>query len=357
MNWSARSLLAAVVVATTVMLSPFTALAAYSGLVVFGDSLSDAGSNAALGLYDPGQVVTDNSYVATSAYAAGTYSNGPVWASYLAAQLGLPTNKSWLQGGTDYANGGARMGTAGIGPFGYPFSLKTQASLYLTSVGGRAPADALYVVAGGGNDARDAIEQILPLDLGDPVQVNTALSILFDTAESIILGLASVIDGLYAAGARNIVVWNLPNLGLVPEATSAYEETIGAIISNGLNGFIEAYVATKPVSLFDVFDVSSLVATYGSLLGLTNVSDACGAAAAGTDCNGYLWWDGIHPTTRGHQIIAWVLADQLAAAAQPSAMARRPAALAVDVAAPGAAWLLVAAIGGLGLVRTRRRRA
>ncbi|MBL8697950.1 MAG: SGNH/GDSL hydrolase family protein [Alphaproteobacteria bacterium] len=357
MNWSPRRLLATAVVVATAALQPVAADAAYSGLVVFGDSLSDAGSNATLGLYAPGQVVTDNSYVATSAYAAATYSNGPIWATYLGGLLGLPLNRSWLQGGTDYANGGARMSAPGIGPFGYPFSLKTQSSIYLSSVGGRAPADALYVVAGGGNDARDAIDSIAALDLADPTQANTALSIFADTAQSIVLGLASVVDNLYAAGARNIVVWNLPNLGLVPSAETPYEEAIGTAIASGLNEIIEAYLATKPVTLFDVFDVSSIVASYGSALGLTNVTDACGAAPVGTDCNQYMWWDGIHPTTMAHALIGLVLADQL------GAVAARPAGLALsapvpaEVGAPAAAWLFAAAVAGLGLARGRRRRA
>ena len=37
--------------------------------------------------------------------------------------------------------------------------------------------------------------------------------------------------------------------------------------------------------------------------GLTNVADACGAVATCTPAS-YLFWDGIHPTAKGHQILA-----------------------------------------------------
>jgi outer membrane lipase/esterase len=46
--------------------------ALYSSLVVFGDSLSDSGNNALLGLYDPTQIVTGNAYVPSKTYASGT---------------------------------------------------------------------------------------------------------------------------------------------------------------------------------------------------------------------------------------------------------------------------------------------
>ena len=100
--------------------------AAFDSLVVFGDSLSDSGNNAAAGLYDPNQAVTGNGYIPSSAYKpAFTYSNGPVWATGVAAALGLRLAPS-LAGGTNFAFGGATTGTPGPGAGGFPFSLLAQ---------------------------------------------------------------------------------------------------------------------------------------------------------------------------------------------------------------------------------------
>ena len=74
-----------------------------TGIVSFGDSLSDVG-NAYLGsgMTQPAPV---------SAYYQGHFSNGPIWVEYLAKDLGVATPTAALAGGTDYAFGGAQSGT------------------------------------------------------------------------------------------------------------------------------------------------------------------------------------------------------------------------------------------------------
>src|SRR6478609_263741 len=68
----------------------------YDSLVVFGDSLSDSGNAAAAGAIDKTQVITGNSYIPKAAYASTTFSNGLVWASDAAAQLGVSPFKPSL---------------------------------------------------------------------------------------------------------------------------------------------------------------------------------------------------------------------------------------------------------------------
>ncbi len=76
----------------------------YTSLVVFGDSLSDNGNNALTIGTQAGQSIT-NTYVPTFPYAtSGVYSNGPVWATDAALQLGVTLTPSKL-GGTDFAYG------------------------------------------------------------------------------------------------------------------------------------------------------------------------------------------------------------------------------------------------------------
>jgi phospholipase/lecithinase/hemolysin len=257
-------------------------------MVVFGDSLSDSGNNASLGLYNPGQVISDNSYVPLATYGpAGTYSNGPVWASYAAATLGVTLTPSNVgTGGTNYAYGGA---TTGPNPSPLPYSLLTQASQYLASTGNTASTNALYVIAGGGNDARAVLNgQAAPAA----------------TIASFAANVGAIVDELQAAGAQHIVVWNTPNLGLAPAVAAAGGSVFGTTLAAGMNQALAFRLAGEAgVSIFDIFDLGTTLALNPLAFGFTNTTDACGAIAL-ADCSKYVYWDGIHPTTAAHQEIA-----------------------------------------------------
>ncbi len=272
----------------------------FGSLVVFGDSLSDSGNNAAVGLYDPAQIITGNDYVPSSTYAPGTYSNGPVWASDFASMLGLPLGPSLL-GGTDYAYGGATTGTPGanVGPLGpgFPYSLAAQTGQYLMATGGLAFSDALYVVAGGGNDARAALTAAAVPGADVP-------SIFAATAMSFASTVGDIVDELQLAGAEHILVWNTPNLGTTPAVASAGFGAFGSFLASAMNDALGARLAGESgVSVFDIFGFGTAVAADPAAFGFTNATDACGAVA-GADCSGYLYWDGIHPTAAAHLAIA-----------------------------------------------------
>jgi outer membrane lipase/esterase len=294
-----RSSLRRLLAAGTIALATFASLpaqASFSGLFVFGDSLSDNGNNALAGLYDPAQVVTGNSYIPSSTYGpVGTYSNGPVWASYFAQMLGLPLAPS-LAGGRDYAFGGATTGTPGAGPGGFPYSLLTQAGMYLGSTGNTASPSALYVVAGGGNNARAALGAIA----GGADLVATATA----AATAFAADIGTIVDELQAAGAQHIVVWNTPNLGLTPAVVAGGGAALGSFLAGVMNDALALRLTGEAgVTTFDLFGVGSAIAANQAAFGFTNITDACGAVA-GADCSRYAYWDGIHPTTAAHFQIA-----------------------------------------------------
>lgn len=286
------------VVALLVGLAAGQAQAApYGSLVIFGDSLSDSGNNAAFGLFDSSQTVTGNSYVPLNSYSSGVYSNGPVWATRFAAGLGVPLAPSAL-GGTNFAFGGATNGTPGPGPGGFPFSLRAQTDLYLAATGGVAAADALYVVAGGGNNARAALEAIAAGGNLATIAAATAMDYAND--------IGTIIDQLQGAGARNFLVWNTPNLGTVPAVRAGGPAVAGAgtALSGTMNAALTARLASENgITLFDLFGFGTAIAASPATFGFVNATDACGAVA-GADCGQYVFWDGIHPTAAGHRAIA-----------------------------------------------------
>lgn len=209
---------------TSFSLPPLPAAAAiYSQLVVFGDSLSDSGNNTIAIGSNPGQVVSGNTYVPSQTYGSGVYSNGPVWATDAAAKLGVPLTPS-LAGGTNYAFGGATTGPA-ISAF--PFSLLTQANQYLAF--NTVSANALYVIAGGGNDARAALNTIAAcagVCLGPTVA---------QTAAQYAANVGAIVDALQAGGAQHIIVWNTPNLGLAPAVAAAGASGLGTLLASSMN--------------------------------------------------------------------------------------------------------------------------
>jgi outer membrane lipase/esterase len=285
-------ILSACAIATIVLAGPPAVASPYTSMVVFGDSLSDSGNNA-LVLGSGGTAPSGNTYVPSSApYASGTYSNGPVWATYAALALGVTLSPS-LAGGTDYAYGGATTG----GP-GSP-SLLIQTNTFLTSHP-VASASALYVIAGGGNNARATLQTIAAAGGANAASTTQAAAIAYAN------NIGTIVDQLQLAGAQHIVVWDTPNIGLTPavSANGAFISSLGTSIATSMNLALAARLSGEDgVSTFDIFGLGTAFAANPALFGFSNVTDACGAVP-NANCDLYEFWDGIHPTTAAHMIIA-----------------------------------------------------
>ncbi|SHI13988.1 SGNH/GDSL hydrolase family protein [Bradyrhizobium erythrophlei] len=297
----------------TMALASFPAAAIpYTSMVVFGDSLSDSGNDAILLGGSQAQTITGNTYVPGAPYAtatsSGTFSNGPVWASDAASALGVPLTPS-LAGGTNFAFGGATTGGPGPIP-----NLLVQASQYLTSTSNTASSSALYVVAGGGNDARAALSAIAANPSSAPATIAA-------TAASFATNILTIVNELNLAGAQHIVVWDTPNLGLAPAVVAGGGAALGTLLAEDMNADLAALLAGKTdVSTFDIFGLGTSIALDPSAYGFTNVTDACGAVA-GANCNTYAYWDGIHPTAAAHLVIADAFVDEVTGVPEPSTWA------------------------------------
>jgi outer membrane lipase/esterase len=288
------------------LVSSSYAHANYSNLFIFGDSLSDSGNNAiALAPNVTPVPISGNTFIPTFPYASGHYTNGQVWAQSFAAAFGLSANPS-LVGGTDYAFGGATTGplTPNAFPGGlfnpFPASLETQAAFFLAQYGNVAPSDALYVVAGGGNNARAGLTAIAGCG-GNPVCIGAVIQ---STAIAFAADIGTIVGELELAGAQHIVVWDTPDLGLAPAVVASGGSPIGSLLASSMNAaLLGAIGGDADIKLFDLFGFQDALAANPGAFGLTNVTDACAQFVA---CNPstYLFWDGIHPTSAGHKLIS-----------------------------------------------------
>lgn len=296
--------------------------ASFSQLVVFGDSLSDAGNAAA---------ITSANFPPSPLPYAGSFSNGPTAAQYLAQQYGVAVELAWASTGAtpssnNYAVGGARNGSgnynveignpAGLGVF-FPTmastGIETQIERYAAQhpLGMPDAASTLVMVWGGPNDMFLGAETG-----GDPsIYIPAALQ---DLQNDILrLGMPTAFGGL---GAQNILVPSMPDLGLTPEALSALDPAISpglSFLSAAYNDGIDALLAGLGTALspFGVhlygFDTPAFLAGITAdpaAYGFTNTTDAClysGAWSPGdTSCAGYLYFDNVHPTTAAHRLLA-----------------------------------------------------
>ena len=147
----------------------------FDQLVVLGDSLSDMGN-------------------------AGRFSNGPVWVEQLAESLELPLSAS-ERGGQNFAVGGARI-EAG------PQSLRAQVNQFLKLP--RPSGRTLYTVWAGANDIFAA--------MGQPdarSELNAAAA-----------AFKEVLADLMAHGGADLLVPNIPDVGIAPEVRAQGSEAV-----------------------------------------------------------------------------------------------------------------------------------
>jgi len=297
----------------------------FDRIVVFGTSLSDPGNAHFLNGnltrpprwpgVDPVTLVPASEWP----YAAGggRFSNGPTWVEQLAKPIGLSSSVNAAfdphnRDASNFAVGGATART-GTGETTLPDQLAR--FFDARRAGLRTSAETLYVIEMGANDLVDA----LALASG-PGGVPAAIQqVLAPT-------LTAVSDAIFLlwrdAGAKNFLVWNVPNLGLAPALTrfgpaasqgataltSVYNNGIPDVFP-GLAGVLTGLSALPEIHIvaFDAFGATNRVATDPAKFGLENASDSCISFTPPFICsrqNRNLFWDGIHPTRAAHGIVA-----------------------------------------------------
>ncbi|MBK2124207.1 SGNH/GDSL hydrolase family protein [Fangia hongkongensis] len=315
-------------------------------IYIFGDSLSDGGYQDLLyKIYSDQWPKIPN----TNTPKAPTFTTpgGMPWSEALATYLGeaiqvnntnpVPSTMTSTKEkkGNNYAAGGATTTCTGITstnplngeliysppPIGPSRSGEkcqdaniesyNQIDNYLSGHNHVADSSAIYILWGGANNILKA--QGSPNTLPE-VAINAAKDIAYD------------VEYLYQKGARKFIILNLPNLGLTPSATengknpenkalssiaelynTTLQSALGALKLSGLSyQYIDTYTLLSNI----VADKS--ITSFGKEYTFTNVTSAACAKLTDSAINcipetskltGYVFEDGVHPTTTVHQII------------------------------------------------------
>ena len=296
-------------------LSHGVAAVQFGGVYFFGDSLSDAGSFKPLLPPGTGKFTTNP---------------GPIWAEVIGQRYGFivtPAN----QGGTDYAEGGARVaelpGVPNIPPTGTATPVATQVQNFLGK--GAVNSSALYSLWAGANDVFFQLG-LAAAGAATPAQVQANLA----TAAT---QLVQQVGRLNAAGARYIIVWNLGDIGKTPFGASSGQAAAFTQASNFFNSTLSAGLDALHIDIIRLNDfvLFNEVIANPAAFGLTNVtSPACttplsllctpATLVAPNAAQTYLFADGVHPTTAGHQILADYAASVIEAPDKIGLLAEAP---------------------------------
>lgn len=272
-------------------------------IVVFGDSLSDNGN-----LYQ----MMQHQLPPSPPYYEGRFSNGPVWIEYLISSY-FPENPGDHL--LDYAFGGAGV-SEGEGDDDVLFTLRSEVNKYLTTHEDKASEDSLFVVWIGANNY-----------LALPEETDK-------TIEDVNNGILHSLQRLADKGAKHILVVNLPDLGKTPAATefdavdvmTYLAQTHNNLLNTTVNNLKQAYPDVNWL-YFDMNEAFNDVLENPQTYGLRDITGTCSTNSELDDedvtktsvlkmvaavkpkiksdaCNGYLFFDLVHPTALAHQILA-----------------------------------------------------
>lgn len=323
------------VLLSLVLLCPVGAFGAgFSNMYIIGDSLSDQGN-----IFYATKNLTGYGIPADDHYWMGRFANGKNYVDTLSDRIGIVSTFS-LSGGNNFADGGARvdyniveldsskpfpvnlLGQGGILPENaFPWTLDAQRTTFANR--GVYDPDALFVVFGGANDLSDLITM---------VAIHSQNPMFPDPQPAVFMGkilesINQAIAAYVASGARNILVPNVPNLGVIP-AVTIYGPDFSRLAANlttqcnaALASLLSQWEASGVVNIipFDTYSFLTQVVNNPAAYGFSNATAPCytgfvsPAGPGDTVCDtpeSYVFWDREHPTTAAHA----VLADRMRAA-------------------------------------------
>jgi phospholipase/lecithinase/hemolysin len=294
----------------------------FDAFYVFSDSLGDTGNDWILTFFAGANPAIPPSVSPHRTYFFGRFSNGPILFEYLWSRVnsdGGPVLPSLAfgalppKGAISFAFGGSKSGNDCTLFRGLQCQVDDFAGLLR---GNPPPTKALYAVFSGANDV---------LNANPPPQSEAEVAVLIG---GIVTNISTSVQRLYALGARDVMVVNMPNLGLAPLVTDpvlkvqldflaqqhnvALEGALDALSNSpllpGLRIIrIDAYGFLKSLTSKSSFNFAVPALPFPAALCLFDGNPLPGPNCPNANFNvapSFFFWDVEHPTTTGHAAFA-----------------------------------------------------
>lgn len=262
-------------------------------IIAFGDSLSDTNNvfNASLWRFPN-----------PKSWFLGRFSNGPTWVEYLAKQNHFPVY-NWAVGGA--ASNQQKLVIPGV------LEQVDSWLIYMKEAKNYRPENSLFTVWIGANDL---------------VTYNQGVDGLIENQ-------TKALNRLVSAGAKKVLVLNLPDITRAPEF--AYRKD-GEKIKQQINDYntrikqvvdkINNSYSESPVIIFDLAALFTDMLDNPARYQVSETQKACleinapsslnyinaiPVSAACTNADTYVFWDLLHPTTNTHRLLAEHVTDYL----------------------------------------------
>lgn len=284
----------------------------FTNFHVFGDSLSDAGT----------YIVDINGTPTSARFTVNPY---PVWDMLVGSHFGITVSPymnvdtlnstTTVLGGNNYAQGGACVNSGFSATLCPVYQYNTlgetqQIATYLAATGGRADPNALYSTWAGANNVFGAVE----LMIGGSITRAEAIASVGLAAQDQVANVRT----LSQAGARFIIVPNLPNIAITPITNVVgevgfFRDSVNLYNSNLAAGL--AGLGGSNIIFVDIYSVLNEVYSDPRRYGIVNVKDPACQQFFSITCTtatlnapnsqwDYLFADVVHPTPQGHELLS-----------------------------------------------------
>ncbi|MBS0657407.1 MAG: autotransporter domain-containing protein [Verrucomicrobia bacterium] len=268
----------------------------YSSHFFFGDSLSDTGNLFA---------ATGGTQPPSPPYFNGRFSNGPVFPEILVPGLANATTAApTVRGNLNFAFGGATAQSDVTNPpnFGAQIGLFNQRQLSIAS-------NDLVSVLFGANDFFNKVS----------IATNQNTTAINGIATASATAVSTGINTLIGRGGRNFLVFGLPDLGNTAQFLNSPARPLGSTYTDTFNSQLQTQLSTIRDSSGARFTFVDLRAFVNRLrerpadFGFTNVNNAFlpPLGTAQGDPNGFLFYDGVHPTNRAELLVVRMITEAL----------------------------------------------
>ena len=290
----------------------------YSRIVAFGDSLSDHGGLSAysvtIAAYG-GPATIPESWTNDGAIPYG----GDIWLDYLSDEWNATLDNNAIGGAMSIGHESGDIQALINASLLPDLGLTGQVAAWLAESPDYDAKSTLFAIWIGGNDLLEFFRQ--------EYYTNDANTLISETVGRIITQMGM----LYADGARNFLVINLPDLAKTP-AFNTKDVTVQAQVATVVAGFNAAL--SSALSDFSTANTDTTVYAVDAFTYLNSIiADDVFADSTSTyltvdeNCdwdfasfNGsfdqFLFFDCIHPTTKSHELVAAEVADIIAAEAK-----------------------------------------